>query len=228
MAIVDFNKNDLKVLKRIGIKYEDSDGTSHIADANIIFISDNNLTVSFSDRAGFDLSSMQPVVLKYVFNNMLCDAETTLSDVKKANGLTYLIINYPKTVTQINRRKYFRIKLERTCVLNCTYEDGRSDSYISRLVDISLGGVFFHKLESMYSDNYVKIDPSVYKSYNIVVFLDVDIVLKIPARYIRQEKGRVSYRYAFEFLEIKKASAEKLSQYLTKEQIRQHKLQDKA
>lgn len=83
MSLVDFNPNELKNLKRIGIKYDDSEGKSHIVDANIIFLSDNNLTVSISGSAELDLRCQQGIVLKYVLNNMLCDAETTLIDAKR-------------------------------------------------------------------------------------------------------------------------------------------------
>ena len=224
MPEVDFNPKELKALKRIGVKYNDSEGKSRIIDANIIFISDNNITLT-SEEKGLNLAPPQMVNLKFVLDNALCDGDTILDSIKEANGLTYLIIEHPKKLTKINRRKYFRIKLKRTCVLNCTYEDGRSDSFISRLVDISLGGVFFHKLESMSKDDYVKIDPSKYVAFNIVLFLDVDVVLKLSARFIRQEKGRVSYRYAFEFVEVKKKNAEKLNQFLTQEQIKQRKKQ---
>ncbi|MBQ3311994.1 PilZ domain-containing protein [bacterium] len=222
-----FNPKDLKNLKRIGVKYDNSEGKSRIIDANILFISDNNITLSTEEK-DLKLAPPQIVNLKYVFDNALCDADTILDNIKEANGLTYLIIDHPKKVTKINRRKYYRLKLKRTCVLTCTYEDGRSDSFLSRLVDISLGGVFFHKLESMSKDDYVKIDPEKYVAFNIVLFLDVDVVLKIPVRFVRQEKGRVSYRCAFEFLEMKKKSAEKLGQFLTKEQIKQRKLHEQA
>ena len=223
----EFNPKDLKGLKRIGVKYNDSEGKSRIIDANVLFLSDNNITLSSSYK-DLNLAPPQFVSLKYVYNNALCDADTILDNIKEANGLTYLIIDYPQKVTRTNRRKYYRIKLKRTCVLTCTYDDGKSDSFMSKLVDISLGGVFFHKLETMYDDKYVKMDPEKYVAFNIVLFLDVDVVLKIPARFIRLEKGRVSYRYAFEFLEIEKKISEKLGQFLTKEQIRQRKLQEQA
>jgi len=224
MPEVDFNPKELKKLKRIGVKYNDSEGKSRIIDANIIFVSDNNITLT-SEEKGLNLTPPQIVNLKFVLDNALCDGYTILNNIKVANGLTYLIIDHPKKLTKINRRKCYRIKLERTCVLNCTYEDGRSDSFIARLVDISLGGVFFHKLESMSNDDYVKIDPSKYVAFNIVLFLDVDVVLKLSARFIRQEEGRVSYRCAFEFLEMKKKNEEKLNQFLTQEQIKQRKKQ---
>ena len=217
-----FNPKDLKVAERIGVKYNDSAGNSRIIDANIIFFSDNNITLSTSDRE-LKIEPPQIVSLKYVYENALCDADTILSSVKKANGLTYLIVDYPKKVIRVNRRRYYRIKLKRTCVLTCTYDDGKSDSFISQLVDISLGGLFFHRLETMYNDEYVKIDPSKYVAFNVVLFLDIDVVIKLAVRYIRQEKGRVSYRYAFEFLEMKKNVSEKLNKYITREQIQQRK-----
>lgn len=228
MAEVDFNPAELKALKRIGVKYEDSDGKSRTIDANITFLSDNNLTLSFSGNKDFNPDCPHSVSLTYAINNALCIADTTLNSIRRANGLTFLIIQYPQKVMQINRRRYYRIRLKRTCVLVCTDEYGNSESFVTRLVDISLGGLLFHKLESMYSDDYVKIEPSKYKYFHMVLFLDIDVVVKLSARYVRQEKGRVSYRYAFEFLEMKKSTAEKLSKYLTKEQIRQHKLQEQA
>ena len=223
MALVDFSPLQLKSLERIGVRYTTRDGSSKIIDTSIVFLSDNNLTVSFSGNKDFKPDCPQDISLKYVLNNEFCSADTILSDIKSAHGLTYFIIQYPEKVSQVNRRKYYRISMRRACVLIVTDEDGNSKSYMSRLVDISIGGLLIHKLESMFSDEYVKIEPSKYKYFNVVLFLDIDVVLKLSARYIREEKGRVSYRYAFEFTDIKQTDIDMISKYVTKEQIRQRK-----
>ena len=73
----------------------------------------------------------------------------------------------------------------------------------------------------MVNNKYVQIEPSNYKNFNIVLFLDIGAVLKLPVKYIRQEKGNVSYRYAFEFKNISRDDSEIISKYIMKEQIKQ-------
>lgn len=125
----------------------------------------------------------------------------------------------------MNRRKYIRVGLKRHCVLICTDEYGNSKSYMSRSIDMSLGGVLIHKLESMFSNDYVRINPADFRYFNIVLFLDIDVVLKLSANYVRQEKGRVSYRYGFEFVGVNNEDLGTVSKYITQEQLRQRKQQ---
>ena len=220
----EFNPKEIKNLKRVAVKYIDSENNQRIFDADVVFVSEKNITLSSVEK-GLKLDAPQMVTLKYFQENAMCDADTILDCVKIANGQIYLIVDNPKKVKRINRRKYYRIALKRVCVLVATDKKGNTNSYMSRLVDISLGGLLIHKLESMVSDNYVKIEPADYKSFNIVLFLDIDIVLKLSARFVRYEKGRVSHRYGFEFTNMKKEDIAAIGQYITKEQVKRRQKQ---
>ena len=77
----------------------------------------------------------------------------------------------------------------------------------------------------MFDNTYVSIDPAAFSYFNIVLFLDLDIVLKLSARFIRHEKQSDSDRYAFEFTRMKQCDIDTISNYVTKEQVERLKLQ---
>ena len=79
----------------------------------------------------------------------------------------------------------------------------------------------------MFNSDIISINPELYKHYNIVLFLDIDTVLKLSARYVRQEKHDGIYRYAFEFTKMNPKDVDTISQYVTKEQVEQLKMKQK-
>ena len=134
----------------------------------------------------------------------------------------------PKKIEHRQNRKYFRITLKRTCVLVATDEEGNSTAFMSKLVNISAGGILMHKLETMFESKYVAINPDDYAFFTVVLFLDVDLVLKLSANYVRQEQAdEATPSYAFEFIEMKNRDINAISKYLTKKQLEQIKQRKK-
>ena len=133
----------------------------------------------------------------------------------------------PSRMNRRQNRKYYRVNLKRTCVLFVTDKEGNSTAFMSKMVDVSAGGVLIHKLESMFSNEIIIINPSDYEYFNIVLFLDLDIVLKLQARPVRTENMETSPRYAFEFIKMKQSDIDIISKYVTKEQVEQLKMQNK-
>lgn len=226
MTEIAYSNASLSNLKYVKIDYV-ADDKLHEIKTEVKFIRDNLIQVYFRSRKDFDLKYPQLVSAKFVAEDCLYTAEVTLNDVQRADNFIYLDLIPPKVMDRRQNRKYYRICLKRTCVLIATDRTGRSTAFMSRLVDVSAGGLLIHQLESMFDSTYINIDPSEYVQYNIVLFLDLDIVLKLSARYVRQEKAEVSNRYAFEFINIKQSDVDTISQYVTKEQVEQLNLQQK-
>ena len=95
---------------------------------------------------------------------------------------------------------------------------------MSRLIDISAGGVLIHQLETMFSDTYVSINPDDYVRFNLVLILGTNIVLKMNARYVREEKTNKSHKYAFEFIEPDEKNTNIISKFVTQEQVQMLKI----
>ena len=217
---------DTKVLPNIAqveVIYKGLDNNLHQANTEIKNISKENFIVNFAYEGEFTIEHPQSVDIRFVIDNALYISKTTLSYVKRVGKEIYFTIMMPKMMSLVQKRKYYRIKLERSCVLIATDENGNSTSFLSRVVDISAGGILMHKLESMYDDKYVNIEPEKYKKFNIVLFLDVDVVLKLSARYVRFEKANRLKKYAFEFTKMNLNDINTISKYVAKEQLIQLK-----
>lgn len=226
MTQIAYNNTILSNLKYVKIDYVEDDELHEIT-TEVKSVRNNLIQVYLRSRKDFDIKYPQIVSAKFVAEDCLYAAEITLNNVQRVDNVIYFDLIPPKVMERIQNRKYYRISLKRTCVLIATDKTGRSTVFMSRLVDVSAGGLLIHQLESMFDRSYVNIDPSEYVQYNIVLFLDLDIVLKLSARYIRQEKAEVSNKYAFEFINIKQSDVDTISQYVTKEQVEQLNLRQK-
>ena len=225
---MNYNTADLSKLKYVKVIYTGLDSNLHEVKTEVKFIGNELIALYFRDyNRGFNINYPQKVTVKFVCEDGLYSAQSVLQKIEKVDDIVYFTILPPGKMDKRQNRKYYRINLKRTCVLITTKKDGTSSAYMSRLVDVSAGGVLIHRLESMFNDKYVSIEPKDYDYFNIVLFLDLDIVLKLSARYIRHEKAEDSDRYAFEFTRMKPADTDTISKYVTKEQVEQLKMQNK-
>ena len=227
MNEVSYNLADLSNLKYVKVAYTGLDNKSHEVVTDVQQLGEELISVYFRYKAKFDIKYPQQVTVKFITDGGMFVAESLLQEIKKSDSYVYFTIMPPAKMIKRQERKYYRIQLKRACVLVATDKSGNSSCFMSRLVDISAGGVLIHKLESMYNSDIVSINPQDYKRFNIVLFLDIETVLKLTARFVRQEKNDVSYRYAFEFTEIQQKDVDTISKYVTKEQVEQLKLQRK-
>jgi len=227
MTEMNYNTADLSKLKYIKVVYTGLDSGWHEVKTEVKFMGTELISLYFRDNRGFNINYPQKVTIKFVCEDGLYTAQSTLQKIEKVDELVYFTILPPARMDKRQNRKYFRINLKRTCVLIATKKDGNSAAYMSRLVDVSAGGVLIHQLESMFNDKYVSIDPINYDYFNIVLFLDLNIVLKLSARFIRHEKADESDRYAFEFVRMKPGDIDTISKFVTREQVEQLKLQNK-
>ena len=225
MTEMGYNTASLSKLKYVSVIYTGLDGNLHETKTEVKFMGTELISLYFRDRKDFNINYPQNVKIKFVCEDGLYTATSTLQKIEKVDTVVYFNILPPGRMDKQQNRRYYRISLKRACVLIATDEEGHSMGFMSRLVDISAGGVLIHKLESMFKDEYVNLEPEQYKYYNIVLFLDIDIVLKLSARFVRQEKGEDTYSYAFEFMRMKQSDTDTISKYVAKEQFEQMKLQ---
>ena len=223
-----FINADLTRVRDVRVTYTDLDDNSQEIFAEVNFISDTLISLYFHSKEDFNINYPQTITIKFITERGLFIAKATLQEVKKQDSFVYFTILAPKKIEHRQNRKYYRINLRRTCVLVATDEEGNSTAFMSRLVNISACGILMYKLETMFDSKYVAINPEDYDFFTVVLFLDIDIVLKLSARYVRQEQQPESPpSYAFEFIEMKNRDINTISKYLTKKQLEQIKKQKK-
>ncbi len=223
-----FSNADLSKIKDVKVIYTDLDDKTHEVSTEVNFISDILISLYFRCNKEFDINYPQTITVKFITERGLFIAKATLQEVKRLEDFIYLTILSPKKIDHRQNRKYFRINLKRTCVLVGTDEGGDSTAYMSKLVNVSAGGILMHKMETMFESKYVAIEPNDYDFFTIILFLDIDLVLKLAARYVRQEQiDEPTPSYAFEFIEMKPRDINAISKYLTKKQLEQIKQEKK-
>lgn len=227
MNEVSYNAAELSNYKYVKVIYKGVDNKPHEVMTDVKTLNDSEISLYFKYRVDFDIKCPQEITVKFVTDDGMFVAKSTLKELEKSNRFAFMKILPPSRMEKRQERKYYRVSMKRYCVLIVTDENGNSKGYMSRLVDISAGGVLIHKLESMFNDCFVNINPDDWKQFNIVLFLDIDIVLKLSARFVRCEKQEQYYRYAFEFIKIKESDINIISKYVTKEQVEQLNFQQK-
>lgn len=220
MTEVNYREAELYNLKYIKLVYTDLENNTKDVRTELDFLGDQILSVFFKTEEDFNIKYPQEVTLKFITDEAIYIAKTTLYEIKRSKeNRIYLTLASPTVLDQQQNRRYFRIKLDRVCVLVATDKEGNSETYMSRLIDVSAGGVLLHQVETMFTDDFISIDIDKYEKFNIVLILGVSTVLKMNARYVRQEKSDKSYRYAFEFINNSEKNINIISKFITQEQV---------
>lgn len=227
MVEVGYNVAELARLRYVKLTYSGVDGNPHEIKTELKTLSDAAISLYVRCRTYPEIQCPQQIIIKFITDNGLFEAISVLQRIEKVDNIVYFLIQPPTKMIKCQNRKYYRVNMKRTCVLVATDENAHSTAYMSRLVDVSAGGILIYKLESMFDNEFIAIEPENYKQFNIVLFLDIDVVLKLSARYVRQEKHDKFYRYAFEFTNMKQSDIDIISKYVTKEQVEQLKMQNK-
>ena len=167
----------------------------------------------------FDIECPQEIMLKFVIGDLLYIAKSTLKQVDVKATKVYFRISAPKILELQQQRKYYRIDIKRFCLLVGVNKEGNSTAFVARSINLSAGGVLINRLESMTSNKYITINPEDYEIYHLIIVLEMDQVLKLSARYVRQEEGRKSYKYAFEFVDIPEQKTDFISKYVIRKQL---------
>lgn len=228
MGQIRYREAELYNLKYIKLTYTDLDNNINEIRTEYDFLGDQILSVFFKTEEDFNIKYPQEVALKFITDEAVYITKTTLYEIKRAKDkLVYLTLATPTLMDYQQNRKFFRIKIDRVCVLVATDKEGNSTTFMSRIIDLSAGGVLLHQIETMFTDDFITIDTSKYVKYNIVLILGINTVLKLNARYVRQDKSDVSQRYAFEFIDNDEKNINTISKFVTQEQVSDLKFKNK-
>lgn len=225
MKEVGYNLTELSKLKYVKIIYTGLDNHLHEIRTEVKTLEEKSISLRFRYKENFDIQYPQNVIIKFVADSGMYIAKSVLQEIKKVNDYVYFTVLPPKKMVKRQERKYYRINLKQTCIFVATDEEFHSTVFLSQIVDISAGGILIHKLQSMFDSRCVRINVDGFKYFNIILFLETDTVLKLSARYVRQEIADESYRYAFEFTKMTQSDINTISKFVTKKQIEQLKIQ---
>jgi c-di-GMP-binding flagellar brake protein YcgR len=220
MAWSLYSSKDMATVMFVEITYTDNERKLQEIKTEIKFVSDANFTVSLRQSIDFNIRCPQDIAIKYVIDNSLFYAETTLQAVKKVGQEFFLTILAPQKIKQIRKRNFYRVCLKRPSIVIAIDNENNKDIFMASTIDLSAGGVLLHKLESALDNTVVKIDTNKYDQYVIILFLDNDTVLNLSARYIRTDWVNGSYNYAFEFINMNHANTDLISKYVTSAQVK--------
>lgn len=227
MSGINFVDADLSRLLYIKVTYDDLEGVSHEVKTDVKFVGDKYISVFFRYEDEFKITYPQTVKLRFICDGAVYAAESTIREIKRTASYIFFTLVSPEEIVVQQSRKYFRIKLDRVCILLATNKQGSCEAFMSRLIDISGGGVLIHKLESMYEKSIVEINPDDYERFNLVLILGLNTIVKLSARFVRLEKNERSAKYAFEYIDVAEKTRDTICRFVTKEETEQLKLQKK-
>ena len=181
----------------------------------------------FKWKSDFDINYPQEVTIKFVTYDAMYYAQATLQEIKKSDNRIYFSVIPPTKMIRQQKRKYARVELERSCVLAITDEYGRCTTYLTKSINLSACGILLHNLETLDSNDILKdkVEMSKHAWYNIVIFMEPDVVIKLFAMYVRHECINNSHRYAFRFFNTKQKDIDLIGKCITNEQLKLLKLQ---
>ena len=157
--------------------------------------------------------------MKFVIGELLYVAKAELKGIEIKAAKIFFSLKAPDVLKFEQHRRFYRIDLKRLCILTGTTKEGSSDVYVARSINLSAGGVLINRLETMEDNKYAVINPEKYNKFSMIIMLEMDKILKLKARYVRQEEGKKSWRYAFEFIDISEDKINYISKYVIGKQI---------
>lgn len=168
----------------------------------------------------FEIECPQQILVKFIIEDLLYVAEATLQEVNVRRPRVYFKIKAPEILNFQQHRRFYRIDLKRLCLLIVTNKEGNSTAFIAKSINLSAGGVLINRLETLTEDNkYVRINHEEYENFNLVIVLEPDKVLKLSARYVREEEGKKSWKYGFEFTDMPQEKTDYINKYVIGKQI---------
>jgi len=222
-----YSTSELSKLKYVKVIYIGLDGKLHEIRTEFKFIGDVLISLYFVYDDEFNINYPQDVVVKFVTSDAMYLAMATLKEIKKVDNIVYLTLLPPTKMIRRQYRKYCRVSLNRPCILVSIDEEGKSTVYLSKSVNISASGILVHNLEEMDSDDIVTPEFLKTGKYHVITFLEDNTVLKLSAKYARNEKVNGVKRYAFHYTNATQEKIDAICKYVTVEQIKQLKAMQK-
>lgn len=218
-----YETKKLSDLKYIKVIYMGLDNKFHEIKTDVKFIGDSLISLYFNNNQDFNINYPQDIVLKMVTPDAMYIAQAVLHEIKKADKTIWFSVVPPTKMVMRQDRKFNRANIVRPCVLSAYDGVDKGQVYLARSVNLSGSGVLIHKPETMDDDEIIELHPSSIDLYNILLFMDTDIILKLCARYIRTTKHEDSHGYAFQFIQTDKKNTDIICQEVTNELAKQPK-----
>ncbi len=207
-------------IQYIKIIFNDADNKIREERANANSISDDVIKLRIS-KENYNINCPTGAVLKFITDSAIFYAKAILQEIKQTGDNYVFILKTPQNTIQKQNRRFYRLNVERPCVLQVNNEDGEYETYIAQSVNVSKGGILLTNVESTMNDEQVNLQLSDGDFCHIVIFLKHNIKIKTLAEFVRLERVDDTYRYAFQFLDMGLEYAAQLVKYISSEE---HKL----
>ena len=222
-----YETKPLSTIKYVKVVYMGLDDKYHEIKTDVKFIGESLISLYFKYSYDFNINYPQDVKLKMVTADAMYIARAVLQEIKKSDKTVYFSVIPPVKMVRRQERKYSRANINRSCVLNVCDEKGIGEVYLAKTVNISGSGILINNPESMQNEDIIELNLSTEKYYNIILFLDADVILKLPARFVRTTENDGLTGYAFQFLDLEQKIIDIICKYVTNEQIRQLRMQQR-
>lgn len=218
--MIPFNISKLSTLQYVKVIFIDKNKELQELRADSNSINSDIIQLYFSSKENINVNCPIGVVLKFITLDAIYFAKVILKENKKAGDKFIFILSAPQKTIRQQNRKFYRINIERPCVLLVNNEKNNPRTYIAQSVNISKGGILINGVESILNDEQINLKHSKGDSFYIAMFLEQGIKVKSSAQFVRSECIDGSYRYAFQFLEMSQKNIVPFDKYLTNEEFK--------
>lgn len=216
---IPFNISKLSTLQYIKVIYIGTDNELYEIGTEILTINNDMIQLFLNSQSEINVPCPTGIVLKLVTGDAIHFAKTILKSIKKVNNRVLFTMDAPKKTIRQQNRKHCRINLNRPGVILVEDKDIQK-TYLMQSVNISMGGVLLHNIESLLNDDKIKLQLHKDERCHFVLFLEQNLIIKLYAKLVRSEYIDNSYRYAFEFIEMPEKYINPLNKYITNEQLK--------
>ena len=218
---ISYDLQELHNLKYVKLIFKRIDGKYHEIATKIKFVGEHLVSLYCKYDKNINMKCPQEVIVKFITDDYMYLSKATMKDAKILDDLLFFTILPPQNMIKQQKRKYYRADLDCLCMLEIIDKNNKSTAYIAKSVNISANGILIHKLETLHSDGFVELEMSAEDYYNIVIFLEPDLVFKQQAKFIRQERKNNICRYAFHLISTNGQYVDAICKYVTNEQLKQ-------
>lgn len=216
---VPFNISKLSNLQYIKVIYIGSDKELYEINTDIVSISNEVIYLFLNTPKEIDFKCPVGIVLKLVTGDAIHFAKVILKEIKKVNNRILFIMDAPQKTIRQQNRKHCRININCPGVIIVDEKIGKQ-TYLTKTVNISMGGVLLSDIESLLNDDKISLQLGKEELCHIVLFIEQNFIVKLCAQFVRCECVDDSYRYAFQFINMPQKYINPLNKYITNEQIK--------
>ena len=139
MTEMSYIASEMPDLKYVKLSYTDQDNSICELVTKVRLLGDDIVSLYLKSNKVYNVNCPQKITIKFVAEDCAYVAITTLQKVSRVDDIVYFTALPPQTIYKQQNRKYYRIKLQRKCVLIATDKQGCDTIFMSELVDVSAG-----------------------------------------------------------------------------------------